>query len=161
MGRLITIVLIAGSAVYAQRPHGRANATPPTPAQIAQRDTDRLTRFFTLNAGQQSAVLGILTTAETQLQGTTPQIQTLRTTLTAAIKANNQGTISSTLLQLSQLQEEEQVIRANAAGQIYATVLTMAQQTQVGNGLGPLMGGGSGPGGRGPGRFGPPRANRN
>ena len=159
MGRLITVVLIAGSAVYAQRPHGRANATPPTPptpAQIAQRDTDRLTRFFTLDAGQQSAVLGILTTAETQRQAITPQIKTLRTTLTSAIKSNNQSLISSTLLQISQLQEQEEVIRANAAGQIYATVLNTAQQTQVGSGLGPLMGGGRGPGG-----FGAARAKRN
>ena len=161
MGRFITIVLIAGSALYAQRPHNRANAvppTPPTPAQIAQRDTDRLTRFFTLTATQQSAVLGILTTAETQLQAITSQIQPLRTTLTAAVKANSQGMISSTLLQLSQLQEQEEVIRADAAGQIYATVLTAAQQMQVGNGLGPLMGGGPGFGGRGPG--GPGRGNR-
>lgn len=154
MGRLITIVFIAGSVLYAQRPHGRANAvppTPPTPEQIAQRDTDRLTRFFTLTATQQSAVLGILTTAEGQLQGIAPQIQTQRTNLTAAIKANNQATISSTLLLLSQFQEQEEVIRADAAGQIYATVLTMAQQAQVGKGLGPLMGGGAGFGGRGPG----------
>jgi len=161
MGRFITIVLIAGSALYAQLPHSRANAvppTPPTPAQIAQRDTDRLTRFFTLTATQQSAVLGILTTAETQLQAITSQIQPLRTTLTAAVKANSQGMISSTLLQLSQLQEQEEVIRADAAGQIYATVLTAAQQMQVGNGLGPLMGGGPGFGGRGPG--GPGRGNR-
>lgn len=160
-GRLITIVLIAGSALYAQRPRARTNGTPPTPAQIAQRDTDRLTRFFTLNAGQQSAVLGILTTVETQVQAITPQIKTLRTTLTAAIKVNNQSQISSTLLQLSQLQEQEEVIRANAAGQIYTTVLNTAQQTQVGNGLGPLMGRGPGPGGREPGGFGPGRRNRN
>ena len=161
MGRLITIVFIAGSVLYAQRPRGQANTTPPTPAQIAQRDTDGLTRFFTLDAGQQSAVLGILTNAETQLQALTSQIQPLKTTLTAAIKSNSQGQISSTLLQLSNLQEQEEVIRANAAGQIYATVLTAAQQAQVGNGLGPLMGGGPGPGGRGPGGFGPARANRN
>jgi hypothetical protein len=165
MGRLITIVFIAGSALYAQRPHGRANATPPTPAQIAQRDTDRLTRYFTLTATQQTAVLGILTNSETQLQDIAPKIKTQRTNLTAAIKANNQSTISSTLLLLSQLQEQEEVIRAYAAGQIYATVLTMAQQTQVGNGLGPLWtgvsGGGSGPGARGPRGLGPGGGNRN
>jgi hypothetical protein len=149
MGRLITIVLIAGSALYAQHPHARANATPPTPEQIAQRDTDRLTRFFTLTETQQSGVMGILTTAEGQLQGIAPQIQTLRTNLTAAIKANNQATISTTLHQITNLQEQEQVIRANAAGQIHATVLTAAQQALVGNGLGPLMGGGRGPGGPG------------
>lgn len=164
MGRLITLVFIAGSALYAQPARRMANATPPTPptpAQIAQRETDRLTRFFTLNAGQQSTVLGILTNEETQLQGLASQIQPLRTALTAAIKSNSQGMISSTLLQLSNLQEQEEVLRANAAGQIYATVLSAAQQAQVGNGLGPLMGGGPGFGGRGPGGFGPGRGSRN
>lgn len=159
---IFTIIFITGTALYAQGPGGRAPRTPPTPAQLAQRDTDRLTRFFTLNAGQQSAVLGILTNAETQVQALTPQIQPLRTTLTSAVKSNNQSMISSTLLQISNLQEQEEVIRANAAGQIYATVLDAAQQAQVGNGLGPLMGGGPGgrgPGGRGPG--GPGRGPRN
>jgi hypothetical protein len=161
MNRILTIILIAGSALYAQRAGRGVNATPPTPAQIAQRETDRLTRFFSLTGGQPATVLEILTNVETQLQALTPQIQTLRTTLTTAIKANNQSQISSTLLQLSNLQEQEAVVRANAAGQIYATVLNAAQQAQVGNGLGPLMGGGAGPGGRGPGGFGPGRGNRN
>jgi Spy/CpxP family protein refolding chaperone len=135
--------------VFAQG-QGRGPRTPPTPAQMAQRETQRLTRFFTLDAGQQSTVLGILTTEETQLQALAPQIQPLRTNLTAAIKSNSQGMISSTLLQISNLEEQEQVLRANAAGQIYA-VLNATQQAQVGKGLGPLMGGGPGFGGRGPG----------
>ncbi len=153
-GRIFTIVLIAGVSLFAQGPRANHTRTPPTPAQIAQRETDRLTRFFTLNAGQQATVLGILTTTETQLQALTPQMQPLRTNLTAAIKSNNQGTISSTLLQLSNLEEQEQAIRANAAAQIYTTVLNMDQQGQVGKGLGPLMGGGPGFGGTGPGGFG-------
>jgi hypothetical protein len=164
-GRILTIVLIAGSVLYGQRPN-RRNTAPPTPAQLAQRETNRLTRFFTLDTAQQSAVLGILTTAETQLQALTPQIQPLRTTLMAAIKSSNsQGVIGSTLLQISNLEEQEQVIRANAASQIYTTVLNATQQGQVGNGLGPLMNGGPGAGpgfgGRGPGGLGPARANRN
>jgi hypothetical protein len=72
--------------------------------------------------------------------------------------------ISSTLLQISNLEEQEQVIRANAASQIYTTVLSASQQAQVGTGLGPLMNGaeaGPGFGGRGPGGLGPARANRN
>ena len=140
MGRIFTIVLIAGGSLFAQGPRAGGTRTPPTPAQIAQRETDRLTRFFTLDSGQQSAVLGILTNEETQAQALAPQIQPLRTTLAAAIKSNNQGMISSTLLQLSNLEEQEQVIRANAAGQIYATVLNASQQMKVGNGLGPLDG---------------------
>ena len=153
-GRILTIALIAGGSLLAQGPRASGTRTPPTPAQIAQRETDRLTRFFTLDAGQQSAVLGILTNAETQAQALAPQIQPLRTNLAAAIKSNNQGMISSTLLQLSTLETQEQVIRANAAGQIYATVLNATQQMKVGKGLGPLMGGGPGFGGRGPGGFG-------
>ena len=152
---IFTIVLTAGTALYAQGPGGPGPRTPPTPAQQAQRQTDGLTRFFTLNAGQQSTVLGILTNAETQAQALSSQMQPLHATLTAAIKSNNQGLIGSTLLQISNLQEQEQVIRANAAGQIYTTVLDATQQAQVGDGLGPLMSGGPGPGGRGPGGRGP------
>ena len=156
MRRIMTIALIAGSFLYAQRPQPQGFSSGavmrPTPAQMAQREADRITRFFQLTAPQQSAVLGILTTANTQLQPLTNQIQPLRTALTDAIKSNNQGLISSTLHQLSNLREQQQIIRANAAGQIYATVLTSAQQGEVGTGLGPLMGEGPGRG-----RFGDPR----
>jgi hypothetical protein len=159
MCRIMTIALIAGGILCAQQPQHRGfsgGATePPTPAQKAQHETDRLTKFFQLTPPQQTTVLGILTTANTQLQPITTQIKPLRTTLTAAIKSNNQGLISSTLQQLSNLHEQAQVIRAKAAGQIYATVLTSAQQAQTGNELGPLMHEGmhEGPG---RGRFGGP-----
>jgi len=150
MRRIMTIALIVGSVVYAQPPQSPGfpdgSVTPPTPAQMAQLETDRLTRFFQLTPPQQTAVLGILTTANTQLEPLSAQIKPLRATLTAAIKSNNQGLISSTLQQLSTLQEQEQVIRAKVAGQIYATVLTSAQQAQVGTGLGPLMRDGPGRG---------------
>jgi hypothetical protein len=145
---LITFV-IAGGLIYGQGPRGSGTPrTPPTPAQMAQSETDRLTRFFTLTTTQQSTVLGLLTTADTQIQALTTQIKPLRTNLEAAIKANNQSVIGSTIQQISNLQEQEEVIRANAAGQIYATVLTSTQQALVGTGLGPLLGGGGpGPGG--------------
>jgi Spy/CpxP family protein refolding chaperone len=153
MCRIMTIALIAGSILYAQPPQSPVvsggDVTPPTPAQMAQHETDRLTQFFQLTPPQQTAVLGILTTANTQVQPLTAQIKPLRGTLTAAIKSNNQGLISSTLQQLSNLQEQKQLIRAKVAGQIYATVLTSAQQAQVGTGLGPLMREGPGRGGFG------------
>jgi hypothetical protein len=146
VGRIIRFLLIAGGISYAQPQHGfgpRSNGgTPPTPAQMAQRETNRLTIFFTLTAGQQSTVLGILTTADTQVQALATQIHPLRTNLVAAIKANNATQINAILPQISNLQEQEQVIRADAAGQIYTTVLTATQQAQVGSGLGPLMEGG-------------------
>jgi hypothetical protein len=143
MRRIMTIALIAGSILYAQPPQSQGSSggavTLPTPAQMAQHETDRLTRFFRLTPPQQTAVLAILTTANAQLQPLTAQVKPLRAALTAAVKSNNQGLISSTLQQLSKLQEQEQVIRAKVAGQIYATVLTSDQQAQVGTGLGPLM----------------------
>jgi hypothetical protein len=158
MRRILTIVVIAGSALYAQRrgfePRGSSGtSTPPTPAQIVQRETDRLTRFFNLTTTQQGTVLGILTSAVTQTEAITAQIQPLRTTLVAAIKANNQSEISAIAPQISSLQGQELAIRANAAGEIYSTVLTTTQQAQVGSGVGPLLDGGAGLGGlTGPGR---------
>jgi hypothetical protein len=122
-----------------------AQASTLAPAQIAQEETNRLTRFFSLSSSQ-SAVLGILTTADTQVQALQAQIQPLRTSLVAAIKANNATQINSILLQISPLQEQIDSARAVAAGQIYATVLSSTQQAQIPNGLGPLLGGG-GPGG--------------
>ena len=106
-----------------------------------------MTKFFSLTSTQQSAVLAILTSSETQIVALRTQIQPLRTSLTAAIKANNSGQINATLQQISPLEEQIQAAQAGAAGQIYATVLTSTQQAQLTNGLGPLMGGPMGGGG--------------
>jgi|ERR1700678_1613412 hypothetical protein len=146
----LAIPLLCGSFLFAQGPgfYGHGSGTPPTPAQIAQNETARLTRFFNLNSTQQTAVLGILTTAEGQIVTLRSQIQPLRTTLVAAIKANNPTQITAALQQISPLQEQVEALQAGAAGQIYATVLSSAQQAQIANGLGPLMGGGGGFGGR-------------
>jgi hypothetical protein len=149
----LAISVIAGGLVYAQPPRrfGRdatGTKTPATPAQVAQRETDRLTRFFMLTPAQQATVLGILTPEVTELQALNAQMKPLRTTLETGIRANNQSQISATAQQLSIFEEQAQVLRANTAGQIYATVLTAAQQAQLGTGLGPLLGGGAGFGGR-------------
>jgi hypothetical protein len=53
------------------------------------------------------------------------------------------------LTQISALQVQIESIRAVTAGQIYPTVLTVTQQAQIPNGLGPLMGGMMGGGFRG------------
>jgi hypothetical protein len=145
----LAVPLFCGTFLFAQGPgwHGHGSDTPPTPAQIAQDETNRLTKFFSLTSTQQSAVLAILTSSETQIVALRTQIQPLRTSLTAAIKANNSGQINATLQQISPLEEQIQAAQAGAAGQIYATVLTSTQQAQLTNGLGPLMGGPMGGGG--------------
>lgn len=147
----LAVPVLCGTFLYAQGPgfHGHASGTPPTPAQIAQNQTNRLTRFFNLNSGQESTVLGILTTAETQVVALRTQIQPLHATLVAAVKANNPTQINATVQQISGLQEQIESLQAVAAGQIYATVLTQAQQGQITNGLGPLMEMGGGIGFRG------------
>jgi hypothetical protein len=137
----LAVPLLCGTFLYAQGPgfHRNASGTPPTPAQIAQNQTNRLTRFFNLNSTQESAVLGILTAEETQVVTLRTEIQPLHTTLVAAIKANNPTQINAMVQQISGLQEQIEAQHALAAGQIYATVLTSAQQAQLSNGLGPLM----------------------
>ena len=146
----LAVPLLCGTFLYAQGPgfHRNASGTPPTPAQIAQNQTNRLTRFFSLNSNQENAVLGILTAEETQVVTLRTEIQPLHTTLVAAIKANNPTQINAAVQQISALQEQIEAQHALAAGQIYATVLSSAQQAQLANGLGPLMDVG-GPGFRG------------
>ena len=106
---MITVPIAVG-ILHAQRTRGRSGAAMlPTPAQLAQNETERLPGFF----------------ADT------------------AIKVpNHPSRISSTLALISNLEEEEQLIRANTASETY-TILMAAQQPQVGKGLGPLTGGGS------------------
>jgi hypothetical protein len=148
---LVIVSLGLASVVYAQglEPRNHSGAPGPgtfapatiTPAQEAQGETNRLARFFNLTSSQQTSVLGILTSADTQIQALDTQLDALQTTLLTAIKSNNSAQISSVLKQIFPLQEQIQTIRATAAGQIYATVLTSAQQAQVPNGLGPLFDG--------------------
>jgi Heavy-metal resistance len=139
---LLTLPLLFG-ALYAQGQGFHRNATgggtPPTPAQMAQNQTNHLTKFFNLTTTQQGTVLGILTNSDTQVATLRSEIKPLRQTLVAAIKANNTGTITSTLQQISPLEEQVQQLEATAAAQIYAQ-LTQQQQSQIPNGLGPIMG---------------------
>ena len=137
----LAIPLLCGALAFAQGPgfHRNESATPLTPAQIAQNQTNRLTRFFSLNSSQESAVLGILTNVETQMVTLRTGMKPLHTSLVAAVKANNPTQINATLQQISGLQQQIESLQAVAAGQIYATVLTSAQQALIANGLGPLM----------------------
>jgi len=157
--KFLILPLLAASLVCAQGPRGfnRAGAStvPTTPAQAAQNIVNRLTKALTLSTGQQSTILGILTTALTNLQSNATTLQTDRTNLIAAVKANNTGTISSLLTAMSPLQEQQEVIRYNAAAAIYAD-LNSTQQATVNNVLSLVEGGGFG--GPGMGRRGPPPA---
>jgi Spy/CpxP family protein refolding chaperone len=106
-----------------------------------------LTRFLTLDAGQQATATTALTNAQAQIALNAATLKTDRGQLVDAIKANQVGAIDTLTSTIANLQGQNDAIRAKAAATIYAS-LTPAQQMKLGNGLGPLMGGGGF--GRGP-----------
>ena len=139
------ITLMMGAALLAQPPAGMRDP--------GQRIENMLTRTLSLNAAQQGQVHTILADAQLQSQAIRDQLKPLRTSLLAAIKANDSAQIESLHQQISPLQQQLDVIHSKAAAQIYAA-LSPDQQTKVGNAIGMLMGGGFGPGMR---HGGPPK----
>ena len=131
------ITLMMGAALLAQPPAGMRDP--------GQRIENMLTRTLSLNAAQQGQVHTILADAQLQSQAIRDQLKPLRTSLLAAIKANDSAQIESLHQQISPLQQQLDVIHSKAAAQIYAA-LSPDQQTKVGNAIGMLMGGGFGPG---------------
>jgi len=131
------ITLMLGAALLAQPPAGMRDR--------GQRFENMLTRSLSLNATQQGQVHTILADAQVQSSAIRDQLKPLRTSLLAAIKANDSAQIESLHQQISPLQQQLDVIHSKAAAQIYAA-LSPDQQTKVGNAIGMLMGGGFGPG---------------
>ena len=144
------VALAIGGTLLAQPPAGMHDP--------GQRLENMLTRSLNLNATQQGQVHTILADAQVQSQVLRDQLKPLRTSLLAAIKANNTAQIESLHQQISPLQQQLDIIHSKAAAQIYADLMP-DQQTKIGNAIGMLMGGGFGPGMRGPGmrHDGPPK----
>ncbi len=141
------ITLMLAVTLSAQPPAGRRDPS--------QRIENMLTRSLGLDATQQGKVHTILADAQLSSQAIRDQLKPLRTSLLAAIKANDTAQIEALHQQISPLQQQLDVIHSKASAQIYAA-LSPDQQTKVGNAIGMLMGGGFGPG---PGmhRGGPPK----
>lgn len=136
------------SAQPGRRMH-ESSLTPPTPAQMVEREVNFLTKFFSLTPSQVADVTGFVTAEQKCLGGNSTNAQSARQSLVDAIKLNNPSNISAAISNLSALQAAQETCRATAAAAIYADLNQPGQQAKVGNGLGPLMGGGGGP------RFGP------
>jgi Spy/CpxP family protein refolding chaperone len=143
--RLFILPAIMAAALLAQPPAGGRRGPSGAPVDPSQRIENMLTMFLTLDATQQNQVHAILADAKVQSQGSADQLKTLRTSLVDAIKTNNTAQIDSLHQQISQLQQPLDAIRSKAAAKIYA-ILSVDQQTKLGNGLGMLMGSGFGPG---------------
>src|SRR5579864_5579738 len=152
--RLFVLPLLIAAALSAQGPHGGGfgrnstnTGTPPTPAEIVSREVQMLTRFLSLDAGQQATATTALTNAQTQVALNAATLKADRAQLVDAIKANQVSVLPTLTSTIANLQGQNDAIRAAAAATIYAS-LTPAQQMKLGTGLGPLMGGGGF--GRGP-----------
>ena len=143
--RLFVLPILIAATLFAQGPRGGfgrdPNAAPPTAAEIIAREVQMLTRFLTLDAGQQATATTALTNAQAQVALNAATLKTDRGLLLDAIKGNQLGTIDTLTSTIANLQGQNDAIRAKAAAAIYA-VLTADQKTKLGNGLGPLLGGG-------------------
>lgn len=149
---IVLPVMLAG--ILSAQGHGPrgGSLTPPTPQELVQRRVDGLTKFFGLTTAQAMQVSTIITTEQSCLEANSTNLKSAREGLVAAIKGGSSSAISTAVGSLSSYQAVEEGCRATAAAAIYGGLtppLTTAQLAKLGNGLGPLLGGG------GP-RFGPP-----
>ena len=153
--RYLVLLMILAGVLSAQPGRGfRGSLTPPTPEPMVDRQVNMLTRFFGLTPAEVLNFKGILTAEQTCLAAisTTPGLEspkTARQALTDAIKSNNPTNISNALTAFNAVQAAQEACRISAAAALYAGLTEPGQQAKVGNGLGPLLGGGGGP------RFGP------
>lgn len=141
--------MILAGILSAQPGNGRhgASLTPPTAQQLVTREVNFLTRFFSLTTSQVTDVTGFVTAEQSCIGAISanPKLgspQAAHQGLVDAIKLNNPTNISAALATLEALQAAEQSCRVTAAAAIYADLTQPGQQAKVGNGLGPLLGGG-------------------
>ena len=130
----------------------RAQSTPPTPAQMAQREVQQYSSLLTLTSEQQEQALTIYTAAATTTEPLQTSERTLHQTLETAITTGEASVISQTAASLGQINGEITAARALADAKFYQ-LLTADQQTRFTALKNTHMHGG--PGGGGPGGGGP------
>ena len=149
--RFLALSLVLAGVLSAQGPGPRGNSlTPPTAAEVLQRQVDFLTRFYSLTTAQVGPVTTIVSTEQSCLP-TSAAMRTAREALVTAIKTNTK--VSDAVAALNALQGDQESCRATAAAGIWA----LLDSTQQMKGIGPLLGAGGRGRGCGPGfRPGPP-----
>ena len=150
--RFLALSLVLAGVLSAQGPGPRGNSlTPPTAAEVLQRQVDFLTKFYSLTTAQVGPVTTIVSTEQSCLP-TNAAMRTAREALATAIKSGVSA-VPAAVIALNTLQGEQESCRATAAAGIWA----LLDNTQQMKGIGPLLGGGGRGPGRGPGfRPGPP-----
>lgn len=114
----------------------------------------RLTRRLGLNAEQQNRVHTVLQEQQVMTKGMAERIQGLRTQLTDAVKAGDEGKIDTITQDLARANQEQLAIQAKSWARIYST-LNADQKARVDQALGLEFGVPGGRLRRGPGPAGP------
>jgi hypothetical protein len=144
--RYLVLPMIFVGVLSAQPGRGfRGSLTPPTPEQMVERRVNFLTKFFSLTTSQVTDVTGILTAEQKCLAAVSPTPQAARAAFVTAVKGANPTVIASAMTAVTSSGAAAETCRLTAAAAIYADLTDPAQQAKVGNGLGPLLGGGGGP----------------
>jgi hypothetical protein len=141
--RLLAVPIVLAGVLSAQGPGPRGHSlTPPTAAEVLQRQVDFLTKFYSLTTAQMGLVTTLVSTEQSCLP-TSTAMRTAREGLATAIRTGVSA-VPDAVTALNKLQLDQDSCRATAAASIYA-LLSMDQRMK---GIGPLLGAG----GRGPGR---------
>lgn len=145
VGLVLTAALALGCV------EGFAQRTPPTPAEVAQREVARYTALLTLTQAQQEQATAIFTAEATDEQGTRQTERTARQALETAVENNDTASIQQQAASLGQLQGQSLANRSLAEAKFYAT-LTPDQKVKLADlKQQHVLGGPGGPGGHGPG----------
>jgi Spy/CpxP family protein refolding chaperone len=129
MHSLYTIALaalLAGSALAQSAGSGRM---APTAAEIVANRVARLTKLLTLTATQQTQATTIFTTEESSLSALRTSLQTARTGLATAVKANDTAGISAAAVQIGGITTQEVQAQGTADAAFYV-LLTADQKTK-------------------------------
>lgn len=163
---LITTGVLAAALSLAQGPRGGGrpgppNGTAPDPAQMVAQRVNMLARMLDLADDQRAQATRIFTDAQTASAAARTAMQTGRTNLTAAIKANNTANIDGAAQAIGTATTQLTSIEAKADAAFYL-ILTADQKAkydQMRGGRGGMMMGpgpqGMGGGPRGAGRRAP------
>jgi Spy/CpxP family protein refolding chaperone len=148
INKLFATAVLSAALVYAQRGPG---GTPPDPQTMLQHRVDSLATLLTLTADQKARALTIFTDAFTASQALRTSSQTARTSLAAAVKKNDIGSITQLSTELGTISGQLTAVESKAEAAFYA-LLTPDQQTKYD--ATPHRGGPGGPRGPGPEGFG-------
>jgi hypothetical protein len=120
MKKTFSALLLLAASAFAQGP-----GNPPSPAgQVA-----RLTTLLTLTVAQQTQATAMFTSEQTAIAPIQTQVQTARTSLTAAVKGNQSTTIDALAAQLGTYEGQIASIRSKTQAAFYA-ILNADQQTK-------------------------------